>query len=61
MTREAAEHKIKRDAEALQAALRSYNAVFQAWPNLNAETVDSCRRIAMAAALGAALSNGEQR
>lgn len=58
MTTDEADRKIREDRRAIDVALGAYNAVWQSWPAINAETVDECRRVAMAAALGA-VTNGE--
>jgi hypothetical protein len=48
------EAAIRQEGRAIDAALVAYNAVWQAWPNLDAESVADCRRVAMAAAIAAA-------
>jgi hypothetical protein len=37
----------------IAAAISAYEAVWQAWPDLDAESVEHCRWVAMAAALDA--------
>jgi hypothetical protein len=41
------------DEKTLERAIAAYNAVWQSWKGIDASTADSCRRTAMAAALGA--------
>jgi hypothetical protein len=54
MTPQEIEAKLREDEVALQRAIAAYNAVFQSWRDLDAHTIDACRRTAVAAAIGAA-------
>ncbi len=47
------EQELQDQRRLVEVALGAYNAVWQAWPRLDAETVEDCRRVAMSAAIGA--------
>lgn len=47
------EDAVRRKEITLRAAIGAYRAVWDSWPGIDSATVDSCRRAAMSAALGA--------